>query len=100
MAILQRLTDKSETEIHMAFECVGCQQWHSFRTDSVQPNVPMWTWNKDMNRPTFTPSLLVNGNDPAARCHLFVRDGKIEYLGDSHHSLAGQTVDMVEIDWQ
>ena len=42
------------------------------------------------------------GNPPHAdwpgtpRCHLFVRDGRIEFLGDSEHELKGGTVDMVE----
>ena len=30
-------------------------------------------------------------------CHTFVTDGRIQYLGDCTHALAGQTVDM--IDW-
>jgi hypothetical protein len=28
--------------------------------------------------------------------HSFVRDGKIEYLSDSRHELAGQTIEMLE----
>ena len=35
MAILQRLTDKSETEIHMAFECVG---WRLCKSQRQQRN--------------------------------------------------------------
>jgi hypothetical protein len=50
-----------------------------------------------MDRPTFTPSLLCNQHDPGSRCHLFVTDGRIQFLDDCHHRLAGQTVDMP--DW-
>ena len=32
------------------------------------------------------------------RCHSFVRDGKIRFLADSYHELAGQTVDLPEVD--
>jgi hypothetical protein len=30
------------------------------------------------------------------RCHSFVREGKIEYLGDCEHYLQGQTVELPE----
>lgn len=34
--------------------------------------------------------------DPAfGNCHSFLRDGRWEFLSDSAHHLAGQTVDMV-----
>lgn len=59
---------------------------------------PVWTWNGDMEKPTFSPSLLCNKGLPD-QCHLFVRDGRIEYLSDCHHELRGQTVDLGEIDW-
>jgi hypothetical protein len=31
-------------------------------------------------------------------CHTFVTDGQIQYLGDCTHALAGQTVDLQEMD--
>ncbi len=34
----------------------------------------------------------------AKRCHSFVKNGHIEYLSDCTHSLAGQTIEM--IDWE
>ena len=44
-----------------------------------------------------SPSPLVNkeeaGDHP--RCHIFIRDGRIQYLNDCTHALAGQTVDMI-----
>jgi len=51
-----------------------------------------------MDKPTFAPSLLCNGHDPALRCHSFVRDGRIEFLPDCQHALAGQTVELP--DWE
>lgn len=49
-----------------------------------------------------SPSILVqyNGSDagidgaPPARCHLFIRAGQIEFLGDCTHEFAGKTVPM------
>lgn len=33
-------------------------------------------------------------------CHSFLRAGRWQFLGDSAHALAGQTVDMVPLpDW-
>jgi hypothetical protein len=55
-----------------------------------------------MIRPTFEPSILISiGNGPDAPrlvCHSFVREGKIQFLGDCTHELAGQTVPLPTID--
>lgn len=70
------------------FECPGCGFAHLFDH--------RWAFNGDVDRPTFTPSLLVNANALAPElpvCHLFMTDGKIRFLEDSTHSLAGQVVD-------
>lgn len=55
-----------------------------------------------MERPTFRPSMLVTYAEhlpkhPARRCHSFVTDGEIHYLGDCTHDLANQEVDIP--DW-
>ena len=70
------------------FYCPGCKQYHMF--DS------RWQFNGDMDKPTFSPSLLCNPNWNERRCHLYVTDGRIQFLSDCHHDLAGQTVDMAE----
>jgi hypothetical protein len=84
-----------------------------------------WGFNGNLASPTFTPSVLVRtghfcnpgekpGNCacdfqerfpdeepwdwPCVRCHSFVRDGRIQFLGDCTHALAGQTVDLPEIE--
>jgi hypothetical protein len=55
-----------------------------------------------MEKPTFSPSMLVNANTPKhlklTRCHSFVRDGKIQFLSDCDHNLKGQTIDLEDID--
>lgn len=75
------------------FYCEGCKSTHSFdvRKDGGRPS---WTFDGNHGKPTFTPSL----HYPSIRCHLFVTAGKLCYLGDCNHNLAGQTVDMVEFD--
>lgn len=85
---------------YLVFWCPGCQQGHSYHIGSTEPK---WTWNGSMERPTFHPSLRVryHGSENAEpryrkgqMCHLFVREGRIQYCPDSTHELAGQTVDM------
>lgn len=56
---------------------------------------PAWTWNASLSAPTFDPSVLLQGGPPGTpRCHSFVRDGRIEFLSDCEHPLAGKTVDL------
>lgn len=57
---------------------------------------PQWSFNGDVDNPTFNPSLL-NRDNQGHVCHLFVRNGKIEYLGDCTHSLAGKVIDMEDM---
>lgn len=75
------------------FWCPGCDQPHPFDTTR-------WQFNGNTEQPTFSPSLLVhphNGEPKQPRCHLFLRDGKLEFCSDSDHKLAGKTVDLP--DW-
>ena len=108
----------------MLFECPGCEMAH--QVNVAGSGRPMWTWNGSMDRPTFSPSILVtydhmseagrarskafreqhgryptheeNPYDTHDVCHSFVADGRIQFLGDCTHALAGQTVDLPEIE--
>ena len=86
------------------FSCPGCKRDHHIQHGSdIGPN---WGWNGNLERPTFTPSVLVTypgpdaGKDgaPPAVCHSFVTDGRIQFLGDCTHELASQTVDLPPIE--
>lgn len=77
------------------FNCPGCDKTHIVY---IAPHPKPWGFNGDVERPTFTPSVLVYANESNPRCHSFVRDGKIEYLSDCEHDLAGTTVDLPEFD--
>jgi hypothetical protein len=72
------------------FYCPGCKTPHSF-------SVRFWEWNKNLETPTVRPSLLTEGPS-IGKCHLFITDGLIQFLGDSTHELANQTVDLP--DWE
>lgn len=93
------------------FRCPGCKTGHQVRVEG--DGSPKWGFNGDGDRPTFTPSILVRtghfvelhgkhcdkSGDPewpcdCVCCHSFVTDGRIQFLSDCTHELAGQTVDL------
>lgn len=87
------------------FFCPGCGYDHPFHVApqrrEPRPDgspAPLWDWNGSMDKPTFSPSLLVNRDYSEACCHSFVRDGRIEFLMDCFHALKGQTVEIPEYE--
>lgn len=85
----------------VVFHCPGCESAHVVYT-SPESNAGgiAWGFNDDYDAPTFAPSLLVRGSDGTKDtvCHSFIKLGKIQFLGDCTHSLAGQTVEIP--DWK
>lgn len=91
------------------FWCPGCENVHAVDEK--------WEYNGNPELPTFSPSVLAthrrpegySNDNPAPvgydgpmvehRCHSFVRDGRIEYLTDCTHSLAGTSVEMGPAPW-
>jgi hypothetical protein len=114
--ILWRVTPAQHAEdtIHAdyLFWCPGCQTTHGVWTEYCNGVGAIWSFNGDLERPTFAPSLLLRFtrditdaerlqalsgvplNLPQSVCHLFIRDGRIQFLGDCTHALAGKTVPM------
>lgn len=82
----------------LAFHCPGCGYDHAVTVNGrLFPTTgATWTWNGSMERPTFSPSLLIFGKEPALRCHSLVGDGDIVFLPDCHHALKGMTVKIPE----
>lgn len=105
----------------LAFYCPGCKEMHRVPVNKSYPH--NWIFNGDYEAPTFSPSILIrtghyvpgykdddcwctwnkeHPDEPApfkcGICHSFVRTGKIQYLSDCKHELAGKTVDMVDIE--
>lgn len=99
------------------FECPGCGCPHRVMIGSGHG--PRWSWNDSAETPTFRPSILVQWSqwEPPATtleirakiasgevvqaevekvCHSFVTDGRIQFLADCTHALAGKTVDLPE----
>jgi len=95
-------------ETTMWFLCPGCDDYHACRVGHVAGH-PCWGFNGDLESPTLTPSVKVtypanpDADDDFAEwrteriCHSFVAAGRIQFLSDCTHALAGQTVDLPEI---
>lgn len=102
----------------LLFHCPGCNNLHQVKVGNGAG--PRWSWDGNAGAPTFTPSVLVtldqwvpSADDPEVCakilsgevvqtiekrvCHSFVRGGRIEFLSDCTHALAGQTVDLPEV---
>jgi hypothetical protein len=102
----------------VAIWCPGCKAVHVITTSGPRA----WGWNGNVDQPTFTPSLLVRTghyvpghtkncwctyraehpeveDDEAFHCsvcHSYITNGRILFLSDCTHALAGQTVDLPE----
>lgn len=82
-------------------ECPGCDMPHIVYINHSNPTCN-WTWNGDLDKPTFSPSLLVRytwGKEQQKHvCHSFIRNGNWEYLNDCTHSMAGKTVPVPDVE--
>lgn len=83
------------------FYCPACDEPHVYRCHADATDRPRWEFNGNVDRPTFTPSLLLfDIPAPGQRttiCHLFVKEGMIEYCGDCPHEYAGKTIPLPEL---
>lgn len=102
-------------DLGLVFFCPACQCGHYVKIDPSSS--PCWTWNNDLHNPSIEPSVLTvhvrlteKGRKEAeraaslpkghvldhqeVRCHLFVKNGFIQYLDDCTHAFAGKTVKM------
>ncbi len=76
------------------YQCPGCGYPHAF---ALQTEGGHHAWNQDYNFPTITPSLLQNFGGNSRLCHAYITNGRIAYLGDCEHALAGQEIELP--DW-
>lgn len=87
--------------------CPGCDTWHHIAVETPLANGARWSFDGNLEAPTFSPSLLIRtgravdphfvreDGDPPETCHSFIRAWHWVFCGDSTHELAGQTVPMV-----
>ena len=79
-----------------SFFCPACKTEHEVWTTNEGYEPPAWRINYDLSKPTFEPSICITkpGKDV---CHSFVTMGKIQYLSDCTHNMAGQIIDLPEL---
>ena len=87
------------------FFCPGCKGEHSIPLRPADSR-PSWEYSGTQDSPTLSPSILRTWSSPEPErfgnivCHSFVTAGRIQFLGDCTHHLAGQTVDLPDIpEW-
>jgi len=101
MRLLRPFVNQKDEFVGYNVKCPGCDTWHSVYTVANQYNKAIWGFDGNMDKPTFSPSLLVtwtHGEEhEKRRCHSFIRNGEWQFLSDCTHDLAGQTIPMVEI---
>lgn len=114
----------TDGKLNWSFYCPGCKHNHGI---STAPPGAVWSFNGDVDKPTITPSILIKsghfclphkpGDDcwctfndkrraegkeesrfKCTVCHSFIKDGMIQFLGDCTHELAGQTVEIPEVE--
>lgn len=83
--IIQKIPGGNSPYTHYSFWCPGCKCGHMFHSG--------WNISGSGKNVTVSPSILIDKDRPERRCHLFIRNGKIQFCGDCHHDLKGQTVD-------
>ena len=88
-------------QIGWSFFCPGCGFYHQYATEQSQlegarPG-PIWSFDGNLAMPTFSPSLLVRGGPQHHTCHLFLRAGVIEYLGDCSHPFKGRKINLADV---
>lgn len=78
--------------------CPGCNQAHRITVvgDDGSRDTIIWDWDGNVEQPTFDPSILCKVSE-LDTCHSYLKEGKWQFLSDSTHRLAGQTVDMIPL---
>lgn len=105
MARAKVVRDREQLFYGIHIKCPGCGHhlllvsWLPEGEAQESPHAqgkPHWSFNGDFDRPTFQPSILSRGGTDV--CHSFVADGRIQFLSDCTHVLAGHTVDLPEME--
>lgn len=84
--------------------CPACEEMHAFAIDTPFRNGAQWTFDGNVECPTFNPSMNIRtgprptvpiGRPDAGQidvCHYFLHGGVLKFCADSTHALAGQDV--------
>ena len=111
VAVLRRWSSEGgKTGARLYLWCPGCEDLHAAEVSAEGA----WTWDGNIEAPTISPSLLVQGTQWATDssfykpqhhveagqrtcCHSFVKQGQWQFLSDCTHALANQIVPLVPL---
>ncbi len=103
IAALRRIDNHGVVYQALVFCCPGCVELtggeglHLLPVNTTE-QAPSWTFDGNLEAPTLSPS--IRSHVGGGVCHSFLTAGRIEYLSDCTHSLAGQTVALPDLpDW-
>jgi hypothetical protein len=82
------------TEKHVQWYCPGCQMKHHVPVGAPRG----WDFNESVDNPTLDPSIRFHPTPMSPHCHSNITLGFIHFHGDSDHAMAGQVVEMVDVD--
>lgn len=81
----------------LVYWCPGCQCGHGIWLVKKNGKDAVWQCVSRGETLTFQPSFMHERTDESGKrfvCHLFIRDHKLQFLGDCTHALADKTVPM------
>lgn len=89
--------------------CPACKEVHQFTLDGKNASGARWTWDGNVDAPTFSPSMMIRtgprptvpvGRPDAGKidiCHYILTAGIINFCSDCTHDMAGKAVPLP--DW-
>lgn len=91
----------------LAHWCPACEEMHAFALDGKNASGAQWTWNGNVEAPSFSPSMLIKINPPghphyqpqatSSVCHYILTAGVINFCGDCTHAMKGQSVSLPDL---
>jgi hypothetical protein len=91
----------------VAHWCPGCSEMHVIHVDAPNASGARWTWDGNIEKPTFQPSINIRINPPdhphyqpqamTSICHYFLHGGNLQFLGDCTYHLKGRTVPLPDL---
>jgi hypothetical protein len=108
---LKEYHDDAMQLIGYYFHCPGCGTRHAVSTTRPNSSGARWSFNGNLDKPTFSPSLnqrtgpwpdgaRIHGRDVGGKieiCHLNVTDGICDFHADSTHEHAGQKLPLLDL---
>jgi hypothetical protein len=72
--------------------CPGCDTVHFFNISSQDhPQGKKWDFNRDIDRPTFSPAMEIRDGAGEVVCRYFLTNGQLQFL-DCKHEFRNRTV--------